>query len=273
MTTEIEDLLAEAADDSAEPMRHSIDDVVRRGRRGVRFRRAGVIATAGITVGAVAAGAAVWPGGHDTDGVQPAGAPGTTITVDVRTGRVVQPPASKLSDAQIIDRCKAQDDQWLAGRHQDKTGGGSGSISGWQVAVTQEQAPWLRAVLTSPDHTGWAVCQTSPASGASADAYLREDLRYRTDFVVWADWNGSEGKVPRNVARISFELPDGSVSDARIGHGFFLWSAVLSVDEVKGRPIWALFYNSRGREVARFDANVHNPEDGDNADRKPVFPQ
>ncbi|GAA1646976.1 hypothetical protein GCM10009744_42700 [Kribbella alba] len=33
----------------------------------------------------------------------------------------------------------------------------------------------------------------------------------------------------------------------------------------------AVFYDSRDREVARFDSNVHNPVDGYNADRQPIF--
>ncbi|HEY0618459.1 MAG TPA: hypothetical protein VGD15_12755 [Kribbella sp.] len=271
MSTEIEDLLAEAADDSAEPMRHSVDDVVRRGRRGVRYHRAGVVAAVALTAGAVIGGVNVWAGGHDTDGVQPAGTAGVTVTMDVHTGRVVGPPASKLSDAQIINRCKAQDNRWLAEGHQDKAGGGTDSISGWKVAVTQAQGPWIRAILTSPDHQRWAICQNNLTSGSPADYYLREDLQYQTDFIVWSDRDGSEGKVPKNVSRITFELPNGIVYDATLKNGFFLWSAELTFDDVKGKPIWAVFYDSRDREVARFDSNVNNPVDGYNADRQPIF--
>ncbi|MDX6293219.1 MAG: hypothetical protein QOH50_2294 [Kribbellaceae bacterium] len=274
MTTEIEDLLAEAADDSAQPIYHSIDDVVRRGRRGVRLRRASMVAASVVTAGAVIIGVTTWAGGNKTGGVQPAGTPETTVTIDAKTGELLplQPPASKLTDAQIINRCKVLDNQWQQGSH--KAGGGTGSITGWKVAVNQAEGSWLRAILVSPDHKRWAVCQDNQGSGAPYDRYLREDLNLQKDFAVWTDRDGAEGVVPKNVARVTFQIGDQPVpAAARVSNGFLLWYADLGYLDVRDKPIWAVFYDATGREVARFDSNVYNPAEGYNADRKPIFPK
>ena len=294
MTTEIEDLLAEAADDTAQPLHHSIDEVVRRGRRGVRLRRAGVAAVSAIAVGAVATGITTWSGDNATGGIQPAAGPATgqtpeppqtTVTIDVKTGKTLplQPPPSKLTDAQIIKRCKVLDDQWQRGSH--KAGGGTGSISGWKVAVNQAQGSWLRAILVSPDHRRWAVCQDNQGSGAPYDNYLREDLKWQKEFEVWTDGDGSEGPVPKGVARVTFQVGNGVPAEATVKNGFLLWYANLEVLEVRNKPIWAIFYDAKGREVARFDSNAQNPDPGppscsatrctlkSTVHRAPVFPK
>jgi hypothetical protein len=274
MTTEIKDLLAEAADDTAEPLHHSIEDVVRRGRRGLRLRRAGAVAAGAITVGAVVAGVTTWSdgGGNPVNGVQPAGLTATTVTMDVKTGKILplQPPPSRLTDAQIINRCRVLDDRWRRGSR--KAGGGTGSLTGWKVAINQAQGSWLRAILVSPDQKSWAVCQDNAGAGAPYDNYLREDLRYQQDFVVWTDRDGAEGPVPKNVARVDFQL-DGFTREATVKNGFLLWYAVLTPSQVRDKPIWAIYYDANGRELARFDSNVYNPWKGYNADRKPVYPK
>jgi hypothetical protein len=282
MTTEIEDLLTEAADDSAQPMHHSIVDVVRRGRRGVRLRRAGVVAASVVTAGAVITGVTTWAGGNKTGGVQPAGTPETTVTIDVKTGELLplQPPPSKLTDAQIINRCKVLDNQWQKGDH--KAGGGTGSITGWKVAVNQAKGSWLRAILVSPDHKRWAVCQDNQGSGAPYDNYLREDLKWQKDFAVWTDGDGSEGPVPKNVARVTFQVGNGVPTEATVKNGFLLWYANLEVLDVRNKPIWAIYYDAKEQEVARFDSNPYNPDAtqtpgshvlAHTAERDPIFPK
>lgn len=276
MTTEIKDLLAGAADDAAQPLHYSIDDVVRRGRRGLRLRRAGVVAAGAITAGAVVAGVTTWSdgSGNPLNGVQPAGPPATTKLLPL------QPPPSSLTDAQIIKRCEPQDRHWQRGSR--KAGGGTGSLTGWKVAVNQAKGTWLRAVLVSPDRKSWAFCLDNAGAGAPYDNYLREDLKWQQDFVVWTDRDGAEGTVPKNVAAVDFEV-DGIVSPATVKNGFLLWSAELTPSEVRDKPIWAIYYDVNGRELARFDSNVYNPWQtaprdgrmlrGYNADRKPVYPK
>lgn len=270
MTTEIEDLLAEAADDTAQPLHHSIDDVIRRGRRGVRLRRAGVAAVSAIAVGTVATGITTWSGDNATGGIQPAAGPTgqapeppqTTVTIDVKTGKTLplQPPPSKLTDAQIIKRCKVLDDQWQRGSH--KAGGGTGSISGWKVAVNQAKGSWLRAILVSPDHKRWAVCQDNQGAGDPYDSYEREDLKLQKDFEVWSNRDGSAAPVPKGVARVTFQIGNGFPSEATVKNGFLLWYADLEYQAVRNKPIWAIFYDAKSREVARFDSNAQNPDPG-----------
>jgi hypothetical protein len=284
MTSEIEDLLAAAADDTAQPLHRSIDEVVRRGRRGVRLRRAAAAAVGAIAVGAIATGVTVRSGGNNSNinGVQPAGPPATVATIDVKTGKFLplQPPPSKLTDAQIINRCKVLDNQWQKGDH--KAGGGTGSITGWKVAVNQAKGSWLRAILVSPDHKRWAVCQDNQSSGAPYDNYLREDLKWQKDFEVWTDGDGSEGPVPKNVARVTFQVGNGLPTEATVKNGFLLWYANLEVLEVRNKPIWAIFYDAKEREIARFDSNPFNPDAtqtpgsrvlAHTAERDPIFPK
>jgi hypothetical protein len=272
MTTEIEDLLAEAADDSAQPMYHSIDDVVRRGRRGVRLRRAGVVTASVVTAGAVATGVINSAGGSNNTGdVQPASTPEVTVTIDVKTGQLLpmQPPPAKLADAQIINRCKVLDSQWQVGDHQ--AGSGTGSIAGWKVAVNQAKDNWLRAILVSPDNKRWAVCQDNQGSGAPYDKYRREDLKWQKDFEVWTDGDGSEGPVPKNVARVTFQVGNSGPTEAMVKNGFLLWYANLEYVDVRNTSIWAVFYDAAGREIARFDSNPYNP--AATAKRDPIFPK
>jgi hypothetical protein len=173
-----------AGEDGTRWRREHVVDVVRRGRRGVRLRRAGAVPASVVTACAVATGVTTWAGGNtnNTGGVQPAGTPGTTVTIDVKTGQPLplQASASKLTDAQIINRCKVQDNHWRQSSH--KAGGGTESVAGWKVAVNHAKGSWLRAILVSPDHKRWAVCQDNQGSGAPYDSYLREDLKWQKDF-------------------------------------------------------------------------------------------
>ncbi|MFC5268279.1 hypothetical protein ACFPJ1_39750 [Kribbella qitaiheensis] len=264
MTPEIKDLLAGAADDTDRPLHHSIDDVVRRGRRSLRLRRAGVVAAGAITAGAVVAGVTTWSDGNPVNGVQPASPPAIGELLPL------QPPPSSLTDAQIIKRCEPQDKQWQRGSR--KAGGGTGSITGWKVAVSQAKGAWFRAILLSPDRKSWAFCQHNAGTGAPGDNYLREDLKWQQAFEVWTDRDGAEGTVPKNVAAVDFEI-DGIVSPATVQNGFLLWYAELTPTDVRDKPIWAIYYDVNGRELARFDSNVYNPWEGYNADRQPVYPK
>ena len=264
MTTDTEELLADAADDSAMPLLRPISDVVRRGRRRARIRQAGVLAATVVTTSTVAAGIAVWSGGGGTGTqLQPAAGP-TSVQVNPSTGQVTpikpvaQPPASPLSDAQIISRCRILDRQFTRGSN--KAGSGTQPIDDWSVKVTQGQGTWFRAMLLSPDGKRYAYCQDNGGPGAPYDDYNREAVTLIKDFEVWADRDGSRGRVPAKVARLTFQVQGGPVSTAVIRDRFFLWTADLPHAQVKGKPIWAVFYDAKGRELARFDANPFNPE-------------
>jgi hypothetical protein len=262
MTTEIKDLLAGAADDTAQPLNHSVDDIIRRGRRDRQLRRTGVIAGSALTVGAVVAGLTVGLGARNDGSVQPAGSTSATVTIDTRTGKTVQPPPSSLTDAQIIARCRPHDEEFRTATgngQKSKWGGGSDPLDHWKVVVTQGESTWFRAMLRSPDGKREAYCLDNTAAGAPYDDYFRQAVGSAKPYEVWSDRDGSKGELPPQAARVSFVDPIGTVSDATVKGGYFLWKADLPTAEVAGKPIWAIFYDARGREIARFDSNSLNP--------------
>jgi hypothetical protein len=264
MTADIKDLLATAADDTDRPLHQSVDDIVRRGRRGQNLQRTGVVAASALTAGAVIAAVTIWAGGgaQQDDGIQPAGNPTSTVTVDVRAGKTVQPPPSNLTDAQIIARCRPQDEEFRAvtdnGRN-SRWGGGADPLDHWKVVLTQGENSWFRAILRSPDGKREAYCLDNTAAGAPYDDYFRQAVGSGEPYEVWSDRDGSKGELPQEVARVSFIEPTGAVSDATVKGGYFLWKADLPTTEVTGKPIWAIFYDAHGHELARFDSNYLNP--------------
>jgi len=265
MSTDLETLLARAADDTDQPLTHTIEDVVRRGRRGRRLQQTGVVAAGALTAGAVIAGVTVWTGAGapQDDGIRPANGPTATITVDTKTGRAVQPPPSTVSDAQIIARCRPLDAEFRSATNGGKSsrwGGGSEPLDRWKVVLTQGEGTWFRAMLRSPDGKRMAYCQDNTGPGAPYDDYFRQNTGLDKPYEVWSDRDGSKGELTPGVARISFVDPSGAVSDATIGDGYFLWKADLPTTEVTGKPIWAIFYDAHGRELARFDSNYLNPD-------------
>ncbi|TCC61028.1 hypothetical protein E0H73_17375 [Kribbella pittospori] len=261
MSTDLEQLMIQAADDTDHPLQTSVEDIVRRGRRTTRITRAATVGTTLLTTAAVVAGITAWTA-HRGGSAQPAGAPGV--------GVALQPAASTLTDAQIISRCGPLDDQWQLGHH--KAGGGTGTIAGWKVAVSQAAGTWIRAILVSPDKKRWAICQQNSGAGTPRDNYLREDLKYQEPFVNWTDSDGTEGPVPANVASVDIEI-DGVTSEATVKNGFMLWYADLDPRKVADKPIWAIYYDKTGREIARFDSNDYNPYEGEKPRRKPIYPK
>ncbi|ADB32319.1 hypothetical protein Kfla_3258 [Kribbella flavida DSM 17836] len=282
MSTEIEDLLSDAADDSAQPLRHSVDDVVRRGRRGQRIRRAGAVAAGAVAVAGVATAVAVWPGQPSNPPVAGLGLPAspTTVTMDAKTGKVLpdkQLPQSTLSAAQVVARCKPQDRNYQQGS-QKAAGGGSDPISNWTVAVTQGTGSWFHAILVSPDRKRYAYCldNAEPGVASPGDDYLRQSVTADKPYVVYADRYGAKGVVPPGIAKIEFRTVDGVVSPAVIRDGFFLWYSTRTTVGDPMAPIWAVFSDARGREVARFDANPFQPDQagvpgGKTFERTPIF--
>lgn len=277
MSSDIKDLLDTAADDSAEPMRHTVDDVVRRGRRSQRVRRFGAVALSAVAVGGIATAVAVLPG-QQADDVPAAGLglPGTTVTLDTKTGEVLQPAKAALSDEQVLARCQAADGQYRNGA--DKAGGGSESIASWKVALTQGSGSWFQAILVSPDRQRFAYCLDNAGTSGPKDTYQRQAVTADKPYVVWADLNGSKGVVPAGVAKIDFQTADGVVSPATLQNGFFLWHSDRTAVGNPTAPIWAIFSDAQGREVARFNANPFQNDQvgvpgGTTTERAPVFPK
>lgn len=169
--TDLEDLLAAAADDTDRPVRHTVDDIVRRGRRSVRRSRIAIVSTAAVTTVAVIGGLTAWSNTlNQSDG--PAGTPkNQTITVDAKTGRVVDnetgktaqapPPVSPLTDAEVLKRCKQYDkenvefNQERGANTYDK----AGVIDArWAVVVKSGDRNHLAALFLAPDKSIVSTC-------------------------------------------------------------------------------------------------------------------
>jgi hypothetical protein len=169
--TDLEDLLAAAADDTDRPARYTVDDIVRRGRRSVRRSRIAIVSTAAFTTIAVIGGLTAWSNTlNQSDG--PAGTPkNQTITVDAKTGRVVDnetgktaqapPPVSPLSDAEVLKRCKQYDKENVEfnKEHNANTYDKAGVIDArWTVVVKSGDQNRLEALFLAPDKSIVASC-------------------------------------------------------------------------------------------------------------------
>ncbi|GAA1517100.1 hypothetical protein [Kribbella lupini] len=273
MSSDIEDLLVDAADDSAEPMRHTVDDVVRRGRRSQRLRRLGAVAGSALAVAGVATAISVWPSQGDDAPVAGLGLPGTTVAVDAKTGEVNTGKVA-LTDAEVLARCAPGDAQYR--QSAAKNGGGSEAISSWKVAVAQGSGTWFQAVLVSPDRQRYAYCLDNAGTSGPKDDYLRQSVTADKPYVVWADANGSKGVVPAGVAKVDFKTDDGAVTPAVVKDGFFVWSSPKATAGNPMAPVWAIFSDAQGREIARFNANpFQNDQVGvpgsKQVERTPIF--
>lgn len=176
MSNDIERLLTTAADDTGRPLNTDVDELVIRGRRSVRRARIGTISTALLTTAAIAGGVVAWSSLR-SEGVGPAG---QSITLDPRTGRMVDtetgrtivpaPPASPLSDAEVLRRC-AKFDPIAAGHHvpNGKTADHAGPVDArWKVVVKSGDQSLLNAVFLAPDQSIVATCTMSgPAKAQS----------------------------------------------------------------------------------------------------------
>ncbi|GAB2645363.1 hypothetical protein [Kribbella swartbergensis] len=171
MSTDIERLLAAAADDSDRPLQTDIDTILTRGRRSVRSRRIAAVTTAALTTAAVIGGLTTWSSTR-TDSEGPAGTEkGQTITIDVNTGRIVDnetgrtvvpaPPVSPLSDAEVLRRCQQYDRENVEFLRERKANlwDTAGPIDArWKVAVKSGDQSLLSAAFLSPDKSIVSTC-------------------------------------------------------------------------------------------------------------------
>jgi len=169
--TDIEDLLAAAADDTDQPRRYSVDDIVQRGRRSVRRSRIAIVSTAAVTTVAIIGGLTAWSNTlNQSDG--PAGTPkNQTITVDAKTGRVVDnesgttvqaaPRMSPLSDAEVLARCKRYDHEYVQANKErgSNTFDKAGTIDArWKVLLKSGNQQRLEALFLAPDKSIVSSC-------------------------------------------------------------------------------------------------------------------
>ncbi|MFI5707235.1 hypothetical protein [Kribbella sp. NPDC051620] len=216
MSKDIEGLLATAADDADQPLRHSVDDIVRRGRRSVRHRRLAAVATAGLTAAVAVTGVAVWQGDRN-DGFGPA-----------EFGRTKPAPSvSPLADAEIIKRCGQNDKEWLESpaAGDDKAGP---IDQRWTVPLKTGRGDVFLAYLVSPDRTVIGTCHMKGKTISTGESsYGRELMANQSDHPPQAqpaagpseNWT----RVPPTVNRLVAVPPNGEPWEALVSNGFFAW--------------------------------------------------
>ena len=210
--SDIEKLLAAASDDADQPLQHSVDDIVRRGRRSVRRRRIATASTVALTAAAIVGGVTTWsatrPGSMD-----PAGSSASPVAaVDAETRKAIAPapPVSPLDDSTIIEKCMVYDKMptW-----DPKPWNKPGVLtSRWHVAVKTGDAHTVKAILVAPDRSIGAYCQIKNDSKAPSGSYGRFPVTdpSRNGTVFRAGY--ADGlNVPGDVRKILVEVPGEAV--------------------------------------------------------------
>ncbi|MEU4287132.1 hypothetical protein AB0E63_02825 [Kribbella sp. NPDC026596] len=194
MSTDIERMLAAAADDSDRPLHTDVDDILVRARRSVRRGRIATVSTAVVTTAAIVGGIAAWSATRP-ESAGPAGTPeGQTITIDAKTGRIIDnetgntvtpaPPVSPLSDAEVLRRCTRFDTTFehLVMQSQKKTTDKSGPVNaGWKLVVKSGDQSVLNALFLSPDQSMVSTCtMTGPSKPESYGRTSTAEVRARS---------------------------------------------------------------------------------------------
>lgn len=263
MNNDIEHLLATAADDTDRPLTTDVDDLLIRARRSVRRTRIATASTAVLTTAAIIGGIATWSATRD-ESAGPAGTPtGQTITIDVKTGRIVDnetgktvvpaPPMSPLPDAEVLDRCARYDLAYQRLAHSErKTIDHAGPINGrWKVLVKSGDQSVLNALLLSPDKSIVATCTmsgpTKPDSLArSGAATVEERSRYRNPLTMQ---EGFRVPVP-GVSRVLLDIAgESSPREALVGTDGYATlghlgkdNKLITLNRIRG-------YDSSGKKV------------------------
>ncbi|HET6741005.1 MAG TPA: hypothetical protein VFH76_18810 [Kribbella sp.] len=216
MTTDIERLLAAAADDSEHPPTTDVDDLLIRARRSVRRTRIATVSTAVLTTGIIITGVATWSANR-TAGDGPVGKPttGRTITVDVRTGRIVDdetghlvqppPPVSQLSDNSLRDQCKRADQEYRDSEHEhgSNTFDKAGPLdNNWKVVVKTGAGVAAQATFLSPDNSIASTCTLIGPSKAQSYG------RFQTKAITGQAPSEADLNVPRVPSDVREVLVD-----------------------------------------------------------------
>ncbi|MGW6281776.1 hypothetical protein [Kribbella sp. NPDC055071] len=223
MSTDIERLLAEAADDTDQPMHSTVDDLLIKARRSVRHRRIATVTTAALTTAVVIGGIATWSG-TQTRGEGPASTTKQTITVDNRglivdneSGLTVGPPpaVSPLSDAEVLARCKQYDREYVEflTERNANTYDKAGTINArWQVVVKSGDKNLLEAMFLSPDKSIVSTCtmdsKGKPATNGRISTAVLPDVQGKSD--------AGPGGGPLHPPTGSQEVPAAETAGLRV---------------------------------------------------------
>ncbi|MER7247108.1 hypothetical protein [Kribbella sp. NPDC000426] len=261
MNNDIEHLLATAADDTDRPLTTDVDHLLVRARRSVRRTRIATASTAVLTTAAIIGGLATWSATRD-EGAGPAGTPGQTITIDVKTGRIIDnetgktvvpaPPLSPLPDAEVLNRCSRYDGAYQRRAHlEHKTADKAGPINDrWKVMVKSGDQSALNALLLSPDQSIVATCTmsgpTKPESlGRTSTANFTAKSQYRNALTLQ---DGFRVPVP-GVTQVLMDLAgESSPRAALVGTDGFVTlgrgkdDKLITLERIRG-------YDASGKKV------------------------
>ncbi|MET9273084.1 hypothetical protein [Kribbella sp. NPDC003557] len=274
MSTDIERLLAAAADDTDQPLGTDVDDLLSRARRSVRRTRIATVSTAVLTTGVIIAGVATWSANR-SDSEGPAGTPkNQTITIDARTGAVVDnetgrqaapvPPTSPLSDADVYQRCVPYDRENVTflQEHKANVWDKAGPITPqWNVVYKSGDQSVLSAGFLSPDKSIVSTCTMNAPQKPVSNGRLSttETIPRSTDGLPQTVGSGVQVPVS-GAAHVLVETNEDTVlRQALVGSdGFYtlgydgLSRGVHSVKRVRaydadGRKIWQFDYKAPAR--------------------------
>jgi hypothetical protein len=256
VSTDIERLLAAAADDTDQPLHTDLDHLLTRGRRSVRNRRIATVSTIALTTAVIIGGITAWPDLQASP--EPAGpTPTKTITIDTRSGKIMQPrpPVSPLAAATIIQRCTPLDGEWLESMPErgasplDKAGPIDGT---WKVALKMGTGDKFFAVLLSPDRTVAATCTLFGSSMYSSESsYARTPLAGTFNGRRPAD----QFQGPATLHRVFADGPGNTLREALVGSdGFFSFGLAQSGPGLT--RVQARGYDADGKLVMERDLTV-----------------
>jgi hypothetical protein len=259
MSTEIERLLAAAADDTDQPLTTDVDDLLVRARRSVRNTRIATVATAVLTTGVIIGGVATWSANRN-ESTGPADGP--TLTIDPTTGRIIKdetgkavqapPPVSQLSDANLRGQCKQADKEYvdfLRDHGTNPLDKGQPLDSRWKVVVKAGTGSRVHVMFLSPDQSIVSTCALM--SVGQAQSYGRistkpEAASGRTPIAAAAN------RVPDRVRELLVDL-DGEAEprQALLGENGF-YSLGFDGSTSNGRLRQLRGYDDQGRKIFEY---------------------
>lgn len=257
--SDIERLLAAAADDSDQPLQTDVDDILVRARRSVRNRRLAAVTTAALTTGAIIAGSILaWPSNQAGSG--PAGDPGT-ISTELGSGKKIAPPppVSPLSDAEVLKRCDPLDKEYVESMAERgaNTYDKAGRINaGWPVVLKTGTGDKVSAMLVSPDKTIVSTCRLDGKSMyVAGSSYGRSPL---TEVPGPGGTMSSKESLqgPATMTRVFADLPDGSLKEGLVGKdGFY----TFDITPKPGAQIQVRGYDAAGKRVFEWSNKPPTP--------------
>ena len=258
MSTDIERLLAAAADDTDQPLTTDVDDLLVRARRSVRKTRIATVSTAVLTTGVIIAGVATWSANRN-ESTGPADGP--RVTMDPSTGRIIKdetgkavqtpPPVSQLSDTNLRNQCKQADKEYvdfLRERGANSFDKGQPLGANWKVVVKAGTGNRVQAMFLSPDQSIVSTCTLM--SVGQAQSYGRSSTKPEATSGT-TPTGTAVNRVPDGVREVLVDLDDETEPrQALLGeNGFYSLGFDASTS---GRVRQVRGYDAQGHKVFEY---------------------